>query len=353
MPRFLRAFALLSVLLSLTGNIPCQAASVEVSAASCVLMDAGSGRVLYAKDELTERPIASTTKLMTALVALEHCRLPDLKTVKREQLREGSSMYLREGERVSMEALLYGLLLPSGNDAAECVAASCGVPRETFVRWMNDKAAALGMTHTHFMNPSGLDEKGHYSCALDMARLMACAMENPTFVRIASTRTAAAGERQMTNHNKLLGSVEGCIGGKTGYTGDAGRTLVTCAERDGLRLVAVTLRDGQDWKDHAALYDWGFATYHVETFLRKDEPRSVCAVRGGEMSAVSLLAGKSLSCPLKDGETATLRVVTEPEVRAPVRAGQVLGEAQLILDGSVIARVPLRAAADVKKVEQR
>ena len=262
MPRFARCvFAIFLAVSCLTSSLTCQAAVPETAAAAFILMEAGSGRVLASRNETQERSVASTTKIMTCLVALEHSELTEQVTVKREHLREGSSMYLLEGETLTMEELLYGLMLPSGNDAAECIAAHCGGSGGSaqFVRWMNEKAKALGMEHTSFANPSGLDEMGHSSCALDMARLAAYAMQNPTFARIVSTRTASVGTRTMTNHNKLLASYSGCVGLKTGYTGDAGRTLVTCAERGGMRLVAVTLYDGSDWADHTALYDYGFA----------------------------------------------------------------------------------------------
>ncbi len=354
MPRFMRRTFLAALALLLLGGAPCRAsAPPAVSAASFVLMDADSGRVLLAKAETDERAIASTTKIMTALVALENSRLTDTATVRREYLREGSSMYLAEGETLTMESLLYGLMLPSGNDAAECVAGCCG-GREAFVRRMNEKAAALGMTHTLFTNPSGLDEEGHRSCALDLARLMSYAMCDPAFARIVSTATASAGTRSMTNHNKLLGSVEGCVGGKTGYTGAAGRTLVTCAERGGLRFVAVTLHDGGDWQDHAALYDYGFAAYRNERAVERGKTYALAAVRGGEASCVALNAEESFFFPLAEGETLSLRVEPDDAANAPIRAGQPLGEAVVLLNGTEeVGRVALTAANGVKMAEEK
>ena len=351
MSRFARRFLPICLALScLTGDFPCRAAAPPVSASAYVLMDADSGRVLLARSETDELPIASTTKIMTALVALRHSRMSDMVTVKREHLREGSSMYLAEGERLTMEALLYGLMLPSGNDAAECIADWCGGGTERFVRWMNETAAALGMTHTAFANPSGLDAEGHYSCALDMARLMAYAMREPAFAQIVSAQTATVGARTMGNHNKLLGSVEGCIGGKTGYTGKAGRTLVTCAERDGLRLVAVTLRDGDDWKDHTALYEYGFAAYRSEQAVTRGATYALTAVRGGETPCAALTAAESFAYPAAEGESLTLRFELPDAVRAPIKAGQKLGEAAVLLDGAEVGRVDLIAANGVKAV---
>ena len=176
-------------------------------------------------------------------------------------------MYLRPGEKLTLEELLYGLLLCSGNDAALALT-ECAGGVEPFVALMNEKAAALGMKNTHFANPNGLDDEEHYSTAYDMALLACAAANEPTLRRIASTHTAAIGGRTLTNHNKLLSRMDGCIGLKTGYTKAAGRTLVSCAEREGHRLVAVTLRDGNDWNDHEMLYDRGFALVGVQEELR-------------------------------------------------------------------------------------
>ena len=201
--------------------------------------------------------------VVTALVALERAKLTDTITVTASHMVEGSSMYLKPGETVTVEELLYGLMLCSGNDAALALADCCG-GLDAFVQAMNEKAAALGMKDTSFANPNGLDDENHYSTAQDMAVLAAYAAEDPTFRRICSTKTATVGGRSMTNHNKLLRQIEGCIGMKTGYTKAAGRTLVSCAERQGRRLVAVTLCDGNDWVDHKTLYEMGFAAYETK-----------------------------------------------------------------------------------------
>ena len=252
--KMLRALLRLCLLLCM---LPAVAEAVEVSATAAVLLDADTGQVLYEKNGDEQMLIASTTKIMTALVVLEQAGLDDTVTVTRDHMAEGSSMYLKPGETVRVEELLYGLLLCSGNDAALALT-ECAGGLEPFVALMNEKAAALGMTHTSFANPNGLDAEGHYSTARDMAVLAAAAMEEPTFRRICSSRAVTIGQRTMENHNRLLRQVEGCIGLKTGYTKAAGRTLVSCAERCGCRLIAVTLRDSDDWADHAALYEYGF-----------------------------------------------------------------------------------------------
>ncbi len=237
---------------------PVQAAEISVSAKAAILYDCDTGRTLYEKNADEQRLIASTTKIMTAVVALERARLDDVVTVTQAHMVEGSSMYLKPGQTVSVEKLLYGLMLCSGNDAALCLADHCGDGVENFVALMNDKARTLGMTNTSFENPNGLDGQQHYSTARDMALLAAYAAEDPTFRRICSSKSATVDGRTMENHNRLLKELEGCIGMKTGYTKAAGRTLVTVCERDGRRLAAVTLHDGNDWADHKALYTWGF-----------------------------------------------------------------------------------------------
>ena len=277
-----RALTLAVALTALYSMIPCQAAAVSTSAASAILVDVDSGRVLYEYNADARMRIASTTKLLTALVALERGDLNDVVTVSREAAyTEGSSMYLKEGEELTLETLLYGLLLCSGNDAAVAIAEHIAGSQEKFAELMNEKAAELGMENSSFVTPNGLDAEDHYSTARDMARLACAAVGNEILVRMASTRTVTIAGRTMTNHNKLLGSLEGCIGLKTGYTMAAGRTLVTCAERNGQRLAAVTLQDGNDWADHQALYDYGFSAYPAEVGASVRRPDSRGLPGGG------------------------------------------------------------------------
>lgn len=243
----------------LCSAVPCHALTVDTSAKAAILMDAETGEVLYEKNARQQMRIASTTKIMTALVALEEGSLHKRVCVKPSHMAEGSSMYLKAGERVTIEELLYGLLLNSGNDAALALAEGCCGSVEAFVAEMNRRARKIGMEDSSFANPNGLDAEGHYSTAYDMALLACAALQQPTLVRIASTTEVSMDGRQMHNHNRLLRQTEGCIGLKTGYTEAAGRTLVSAAVRDGRVLTAVTLCDGDDWRDHAALYEYGFA----------------------------------------------------------------------------------------------
>jgi D-alanyl-D-alanine carboxypeptidase len=232
------------------------AETLSLSAKSAILLDADTGAVLYEKEADTPMGIASTTKILTALVVLEEASPCAEITVKQEHMVEGSSMYLQVGEKVTVQQLLYGLMLSSGNDAALALTEVCG-GEEAFVAKMNALAQRIGMEHSSFQNPNGLDAEGHRSTARDMARLAVYAADDPAFVRLCSTTGASVAGRSMSNHNKLLKRVDGCIGMKTGYTKAAGRTLVSCVEREGRRLVAVTLHASDDWSDHEKLYEFG------------------------------------------------------------------------------------------------
>ena len=326
----------------------CRTLALSTSATAAILMDVDSGRVLYEQNADRKMLIASTTKIMTALVAIENDTLSDVVTVKRSHMAEGSSMYLKEGERLTLETLLYGLLLCSGNDAALAIADHVGGGVDNFVDMMNAKAKELGMTGTSFANPNGLDDEKHYSTARDMAKLAAAAAENETFVRICSTRSVSVGGRVMSNHNKLLGMVEGCIGMKTGYTKAAGRTLVSCAQRDGQRLAAVTLQDGNDWLDHSAMLEYGFQTYPAQRFLTVGEVVRRVRVEGCDGAAMDLAAADSFSWPLAQGEKVETRWEVPNSLKAPLSAGDVAGQAVFVLNGQELGRVNLLCADDAQ-----
>ena len=328
--------------------LPLRAEAVSTSATSAILVDVDSGRVLYEHNADAKMLIASTTKIMTALVAIEEGDLSQTVKVSREAAyTEGSSMYLKEGEELTLETLLYGLMLCSGNDAAVAIAQAVSGSVEAFAERMNAKAAELGMTGSSFANPNGLDDEKHYSTARDMARLACAAVNNETLVRIASTKSITIGGRTMTNHNKLLSWVDGCIGLKTGYTQAAGRTLVSCAERNGQRLVAVTLQDGNDWADHQSLYDYGFSAYPAESGAVLGKTVGTAQVQGGEKSQVPLAAAESFAWPLAQGETLEMQLQVDEPLTAPVTAGTVVGEAVFTVNGTEVGRVPLLCGADV------
>lgn len=314
-------------------------------AAGAVLMDAGSGRVLYEHDAHKPRLIASTTKLLTALVAVEQAEdLDELVTVKGEWLGcEGSSIYLKAGEEITLRGLLYGLLLQSGNDAAMAIACYTAGSESEFVALMNRRAAELGMKNSSFANPSGLNDESHYSTPYDMAVLARACLDNETVAAICATRSATVGTRTFVNHNKLLWRCEGCVGMKTGFTEKAGRTLVSAATRGGQTLICVTLNDGDDWNDHARLLDYGFQTYPPQELCGEGEVLGSVLVEGSLIPSVAAVTADMVSYPLKEGEKLTVEVKLAPSIQAPFDAGAPIGEAVWKKDGEIVARIPLAA----------
>lgn len=349
MPKRFFSFALAG--LALLSLLPGRAEGVGTSAASAILMDVDSGRVLYEQNADAKMLIASTTKIMTALVAVRDGNLSDTVTVSREAAyTEGSSMYLKEGEELTLETLLYGLMLCSGNDAAVAVAEHVGGSVQGFVKRMNETARELGMDHSSFANPNGLDDEKHYSTARDMAVLACAALENETVLRIASTRSITIGGRTMTNHNKLLSMMDGCLGLKTGYTRAAGRTLVSCAERNGQRLAAVTLQDGNDWVDHQSLFEYGFSAYPAQRPAILGRELGRAAVAGGMSDSVPLVAADSFSWPLAEGEWLETSLELFRDLSAPVTAGTRAGQAVFTLNGQEVGRVDLLCGETVLPV---
>lgn len=320
----------------------------EVSAQSAILMDAGSGRVLYEKDAHTKRLIASTTKLMTALVAVDTMvNLRTLIPVGEEDMAEGSSMYLKPGEEVTLEDLLYGLLLASGNDAALAIARGCAGDVETFVDWMNQRAHDLGMEDTHFANPNGLDAEDHYSTAYDMALLAREVLQDETLSAIVATRSTTAAGRSLVNHNKLLWRYEGCTGMKTGYTDEAGRTLVSSALRNGQTLICVTLKDPDDWDDHAALFDYGFSTYPAHLLARQGKVFRTLPVTGSLIPRVGAAVAADLSYPLTAAERVKVRITLPETVAAPVVGGTIAGKLTFLVGEETVGETYLLYDADI------
>lgn len=344
---FRRFFSLSLCLCALLNALSVPARALETSAASAVVMECGSGRVVYGQNIHAERSIASITKLMTALVAVEHSGDLD-ETVAVSPLAagtEGSSMYLAPGEELPLRHLLYGLLLRSGNDAAVAIAIHCAGDVETFVGWMNDKAQELGLQHSHFANPNGLEAEGHYSSAYDMALIAKAVLDDPILAQIAATKSITLGERYLENHNKLLWRYEGCVGLKTGYTKAAGRTLVSAASRLGTTFIAVTLCDPNDWEDHVALLDYGFDHYHAHLLARPNKTLALVAVEGSLARAIPVVTASEVRYPLADDEVPTARIRLPARLKAPVEQGEVVGALVFMLDGEEIGRTELIAAA--------
>jgi D-alanyl-D-alanine carboxypeptidase/D-alanyl-D-alanine carboxypeptidase (penicillin-binding protein 5/6) len=328
----------------------------SVSAEAAVLIDAASGRILFSKNENARLPMASTTKIMTTMLLLESGDLDTEFTVDPVAIRtEGSSMGLREGDIVSKRDLAYGMMLPSGNDAANAAAYLLGGDIRGFADIMNRRAAALGLTNTHFVTPSGLHAPNHYSSAFDMAMLTRAAMENPVFREIAAERSVKIDygnppyDRWLSNSNKLLTLYDYCTGVKTGFTDEAGRCLVSSAEKDGVSLIAVTLDAPDDWNDHIKMFDYGFANNHNKT-LDVDIGKQTVAVAGGTDKEVSLKLANAPKLLEADGEAEPqidCRIILPRYVFAPVIAGEAVGTAVFIADGKVFDEIPLIAAADI------
>ena len=320
--------------------LPCKAQAI--SAEKAILMDGETGRILYEKKADSRSLIASCTKIMTALVVCEQTNVLDRVRIPKEAVGiEGSSMYLQEGEVLTVQELLYGLMLRSGNDAAVALAIYCGGTVEGFAQLMNDKAHRLGLEDTHFENPHGLDSPGHYSTAGDLAALTAYAMKNPVFAQTVSTKTIRIGDRSLTNHNKLLWRVEGADGVKTGYTKAAGRILVSSASRNGRRLICVTINDGNDWADHAALLNDGFSRYEVKTLVREGQTLGTATVFSGTEETVELLAAEDFSFPLTAEEEPYILLPGPGFVYAPVVGGNSAGCAYVCIDDEIVGKIPL------------
>ncbi len=349
MKRMICAVLIAAVLLAVS---PAQAlaANVTVSAQAAILIEADTGRILYEKNADAQRSIASTTKLMTALVVAERGLDMQQKVVIKPEWTgaEGTSLYLKANDEITVEALLYGLLLQSGNDAAIALAGYCAGDVDTFVSWMNLKAEDLGMTRSHFENPNGLDDEGHYSTASDMAVLAQAVMHNKTLAEIVGTKSITVDGWSFVNHNKLLWRYDGCIGLKTGYTGDAGRTLVSCAERDGLRLIAVTLGAPDDWNDHSRLFDYGFSNYTSFGMALAGRTVRTLPVTGSLNRFVSVVTEEDVYYPLTEEDDLTAKINLPAQVQAPVKQGEIAGSLDFYLDGALIGSVYLVYAQDVQ-----
>lgn len=326
------------------------APGVQTSAEGAALIDVTSGRIVLSKNGDKQMRIASLTKIMTAITAIEHGSLSDfVKVSSKAAGKEGSSIYLKAGEEMSLENLLYGLMLRSGNDAAVAIAEHVGGSLEGFVHLMNEKAGWLGMTRTLFRNPSGLDEEGHLSTANDMAKLTAYALRNPVFRDIVKTKIKSAPnpneqwDYQWINKNKMLSLYEGADGVKTGYTKLAKRCLVSSATRGGQQFAVVTLNAPDDWLDHRKLLDYGFRHFPLETIVE----------RGNRIEGLPVAVGRSFAYPLEEGESGELR--KQLRLLEPGEQGYALGERGVLtftLRGEPIGSVPLYAEDSPRLLEK-
>ena len=336
-------------------TVAVMAGDLEVNAEAAVVMDADSGRLLYAQNPDKRLANASTTKIMTALLTLEQPDQDRYFTVDSDAIQvEGTTMGLQPGDSVTLHQLAAGMPLPSGNDAANAAAVEIAGSEESFVRLMNQRAAELGLENTQYRNPSGLDAEGHYSSARDLATLAAHALENEDFADIVSKQEIRMAfgnppyNRSLYTTNKLLERYPYAIGVKTGYTDDAGLCLVTAAEKDGTRLIIVTLNGKDDVNTHMRLYEHFFPLLARVDLSGFTEGLSV-PVTGGTRDSVAAVPAAEPEAALLEREYDELtREVELPQfVYAPVQAGQVLGEIRLLSGDKVVWQSALVADSDV------
>lgn len=329
-----------------------------ISAEYACVMEPVTKTVVYEKNAHTRYSMASTTKIMTALLAVEQGCLDDVVTVSRSAAgQEGSSIYLRAGDQIVMRDLLYGLMLNSGNDAAVAVAEHISGNVTDFAALMTEKAREIGAKDTCFQNPNGLDQEGHYTTAYDLALITAYAMQRPEFCEIVSTKSKTAQLQNnqatlyFTNHNKMLSYYDGAIGVKTGFTKATGRCLVSAAERDNMRFIAVTLKAPDDWNDHKKMLDEAFARFVPQTIIRKGDVLKEKSIGG---NTVQLLAGKDVSIPVEKNTAYHAEVLLNlpQELLPPVNEGEKVGEAQIKLKNEVVDELDILAGCAVEQKKQ-
>ena len=328
-----------------------------ISAQSAIVLDANSGRILFSHNANQKMGMASTTKIMTAITALENADINSVATVSPNAYGvEGSSMYLVLDEQLTLEELLWGLMLVSGNDAATAVAEHVSGSVEKFAELMNSTAFKIGATDSNFTNPHGLSDENHYTTAADLAKITAYALQNPKFREIVSTRTKSIPwkdhdyNRHLVNHNKFLTMYEGCIGVKTGFTKATGRCLVTAVEKNGMCLVCVTLNAPDDWNDHKTLYDNAFAEYTPYTLKTAGENIASTKIKNGTADTAALTVNQDIIVPVKTGEEAKITTKAMPfeDLQAPIAQGDVLGTLTVEIDGQSCGEFPLVAAENIE-----
>lgn len=358
--RIISAGAALTGLFSMLA-IAATAAEVQTSAQSAVLMEMESGDVIYEKNSHEKLPMASTTKIMTAICAIENGELDKkVKIASSVCGIEGSSVYLKSGEELTLKELLYAVMLESANDAAAAVATAVSGSVDEFALLMNATAKKIGAEETNFTNPHGLDNEQHYTTAEDLAKIAAYGLKNETFREIVSTykmripMNSGDGVRLLLNHNKMLKLYDGAIGVKTGFTKRSGRCLVSAAERNGLTLVAVTLNDPNDWRDHEAMLDAGFEEYEMRTIADIGELYWDIPITGSTVENIRCSNRDIVAFPMRrnSGEI-TYTVEARRFLFPPVNEGDILGTITVKCDGKILGTVPLYAESGAEAIPKR
>lgn len=328
---------------------------ININASSAIVMDMETGRVLFEKNAYVKRPIASTTKIMTAILAIENGNLDDEVTVSERACQMwGSDIGLKPGEKLKLRDLLYGLMLNSGNDAAIAIAEHIGGSLENFLDMMNEKARLIGAKNSSFKSPHGLDMEGHYSTAYDLALITRYALANPVFSEIVSTKTASIPGRNLYNTNEMLGLYPGADGVKTGYTGQAGRCLVTSATRNGWRIISVVLNcptKSARTQSSIKILDYAFNNYKMYTLTEAGETVGYLPVNKGIEESVPIVTTDKIVYPLTQEEAKRVKtkILLLDDIDAPVFGGVDAGYVIFTLDGKVIAETKLKVSKDVAK----
>ncbi len=330
----------------------------DLTAASALLMDYTTGEVLYQRDAFARRSPASTTKILTAIVAMEKGTLNQPIVATEDACKaEGSSIYLKKGERHTLRELLYAILLNSGNDASVAVAENLAGSEAVFAEWMTAKARSIGARNSFFKNSNGLPRKGHYTTAYDLALITRYALRNPVFVNIVKTKKHFISwpgrdqERLLINHNKLLWQYPYADGVKTGYTIEAGHCLASTAIKDGHRLIAVVLKSRNMYKDSKELFEYGFKNYKLLTVIPPHKALPKVSIAEGASPYIRVLPDRTLSLVVPRGSEQKVKLTLQMKdpIKAPVNRLQKVGEIEVKLGNKLIDRVPVVSAADVPK----
>ncbi|HEY3425681.1 MAG TPA: D-alanyl-D-alanine carboxypeptidase family protein [Negativicutes bacterium] len=329
-----------------------------ITAKAAIVMDAATGKILYAKNMDEKRYPASTTKMMTLIVALEHGNLDDIVTASPNAAStEGSSLWLSQGEQLKMKDLLYGIMLISGNDATVAVAEHISGSVEKFAKLMTEKAHAIGAVNTNFVNSSGLPDPNHFTTAHDLARIAAYGYKNPLFTQIVSAKNIVIPwpgkdhDRDLYNENRMLWLYDGANGVKTGYTDAAGRCLVSGAKRNNIQLVAVVLDSEHMWDDSIALLDFAFKQVQPMVVFNEGDILKTIRVSNGKSEIVKLVTPNNLIVPVSEDDKDQFRNVVEAPARveAPIVAGQKIGVVRTFYKNTEIATLDLIAADNVER----
>ena len=348
--------AIFLLMINLLAAMPAIAVNdITPTARAAVMIDAASGAVLYSKNKDERLGMASTTKIMTGILALEYGNLNDVYTVSENaDWAEGSSIYLNPGEKITLETLVYGLLLKSGNDAAIAIAKHISGREKAFVNFMNEKAAELGLKDTRFANPHGLYAEEHYTTAHELANLADYAMDNPVFAQIVNTaqyKEKPVGDkdaRVINNANKLISMFAEADGIKPGYTPETGRTLVGSATKNGVRVITVTLDCSDDWTEHKAMFDYAFSNFETQKLFKKGDSLGTFRVKNGNYNEVGVIIDKDITMLVNKNKKAGYEIeMDEVYLNAPVTEGQQVGSAKICFENGEVQEVSLIANSDV------